>query len=295
MQARDHVRRAALCVVAMSTLAACGGRPRIDATDAEACTTSMKAVATQMTSSADSAAFGRAMLEIVGKTMMSSLGASLGSMFSGLNDDAPSVSAPSLDSSEVSLMTCKALGGLNGRQIVAGADSLASVLASRLEEAGARKYLAALEKARSRMDMVADSLGGFEIASAKLTQQSGFVGLEATIELHVRNGTNHPVSRAYFSAVAASSGRTVPWLQEEFNHSIPGGLEPGEKAVWRLQPNMFQGEWSTVRVPPDATFTVRVTRLDGPAGEALWGGPTFTNGDQRLLDSLSTRFGGVGG
>ncbi len=67
----------------------------------------------------------------------------------------------------------------------------------------------------------------------------------------------------------ASPGRSVPWLKEDFNYSIPGGLEPGELADWTLVPNSF-GAWGTVKAPKDAILTVEVVRLDGPNGKTLF-------------------------
>ncbi|MHB1195078.1 MAG: DUF6694 family lipoprotein [Longimicrobiales bacterium] len=254
----------------------------------------MEEVTTQMAASPDSVAFATAILGVMGKSMFSSFGASLASSFSGFDEDAPSVSTPALDTLDVKAAMCSAMAGLTGPEIIAAADSIATMLETRLEENVARKHLQLLTEAQSKAEAVRDSLAGFEILSSRLRQRQGYIGLEATIELHVRNGTNHPISRAYFAAIAATPGRAVPWIEEDFNHSIPGGLEPGEEAQWRLAPQMYQGDWTSVRVPPEATFEVRVVKLDGADGEALWGGPMFTKGDQLLLDSLRVRFGAAG-
>jgi hypothetical protein len=54
---------------------------------------------------------------------------------------------------------------------------------------------------------------------------------------------------------------------------------------------MFAGSWNKARVPPDARFTVNVTKLDGPDGEPLWGGAEFSAVDQKHLDSLTAVMG----
>ena len=281
-----------LCLAGgLSVVTACGGgAPRVDATSEETCRSSLEVVATSMATSADSAAFAGAMISILGKSMLSSFGASLASAFSGFGEDEPSVTTPTIDSLDVTAVMCVAMDGMTGGEVVAAADSITTEIGVRLEERVARRHLEMLVEAKAEFETVRDSLMGFEVVSSRLRQTEGFIGLEATIELHVRNSTNHPVSRAYFSAVAETPGRAVPWIQEEFNHSIPGGLEPGEEARWRLQPNAFQGDWTSVRVPSDAEFRVRVVKLDGADREALWGGPSFNEKDQILLDSLSSRF-----
>jgi len=60
----------------------------------------------------------------------------------------------------------------------------------------------------------------------------------------------------------------VPWVEDDFNYQIPGGLEPGEEARWKLSPNMFS-DWGKVDAPPEAVLTVTVLRLDGADGEEM--------------------------
>lgn len=90
------------------------------------------------------------------------------------------------------------------------------------------------------------------------------------IELNVTNKMPVPVSRAYFHAVLQTPGRSVPWVEEDFNYSVPGGLEPGESATWELAPNMF-GNWSHApKARNDMVLTVTPIRLDGPDGKPIY-------------------------
>jgi hypothetical protein len=166
----------------------------------------------------------------------------------------------------------------------------------RVKEIYDREYapvqIAALRDARARFEAVADSLDAFRVVSARLTQQDGFMGREAIIQLTVKNGTLYPISKAYFRGRAITEGRSVLWIEENFNYQIPGGLEAGERASWRLEPGLFASEWTSVEVPSAAEFHVQVRRLDDASGEPLWGCASFTVGDQQLLDSLVGRFGG---
>ena len=113
---------------------------------------------------------------------------------------------------------------------------------------------------------------------------------EPIIELTVKNGTEHAVSRAYFAGTLSSPNRSTPWLKEGFNYSIPGGLEPGEKATWKLAPDV-SSKWGTVDVPKDAVFTVEVIRLDGADGRALRALRRFTEEDEIRLNKLKEQFG----
>jgi len=111
---------------------------------------------------------------------------------------------------------------------------------------------------------------------------------EPKMEVAVRNGTGRAVSRAYFSAVLLTPARALPWLDEEFNYAIPGGLESGEAATWRLAPNMF-GEWATApKDRDDMVLIVRPVRLDGPGGKPLSGPPLSAQEAKRLRELLAT-------
>jgi hypothetical protein len=108
----------------------------------------------------------------------------------------------------------------------------------------------------------------------------------AVIELAVRNDTDQAVARAYFKGTISSPGRSVPWLVKEFNYSIKGGLEPGEKANWKLAPHQFYN----LAAPLDAILTVDVVRLDGADGKAIFDASSLTEYEQRRLIELKSKF-----
>ena len=267
---------------------ACTQAPRVDASSGSSCTASLAAVGQDGAKSADSAKFAAAFMGMMGTLTMSTIGSSFASAFAfGESGTRPSVNLAPPDSADLSMALCEGLAGLTAAGIVQGADSAIARVNVAVKRRTAVAHLRQLREAKAAADRARDSLRAFQVQSARLLQVAGFVGLEATIVLAVRNGTSHSVSRAYFSARAVSDGRSVPWLEETFNYSIAGGLEPGETARWRLQPNMFQGAWTKVRVPASAKLIVEAIRLDGADGDPLWTGATFTRGDQRLLDSLT--------
>ena len=118
------------------------------------------------------------------------------------------------------------------------------------------------EEARAKLAL-------FTVEQAKYSKRNlGWGMVEPRIDITVKNGTESPVSRAYFHGVVKSPERSIPWIEEDFNYRIPGGLEPGEQARWKLTPNMFS-DWGTVDVPKEAVMTVTVERLDGADGEEL--------------------------
>lgn len=133
-----------------------------------------------------------------------------------------------------------------------------------------------------------EALSAFVVSRSRFEQQKRRFSTRAVIDLTVKNGTEHPVSRAYFRGTVSSPGRSVPWIQDDFSYSIPGGLEPGEEATWSLSPLGY--EWDT-EVPADAIFTVEVVRLDGADEEALFDAAGLSEYEQARLEQLREKFG----
>lgn len=185
-------------------------------------------------------------------------------------------------------------GELNPESVI---DELGAALDGRsasevIQTAQARQREAALEEieelreAKEEWEEAQEQLSAFQVSRARLTERERVFGMtEPIIELSVENGTDHAVSRAYFRGVVASPGRSVPWIDAEFNYQIRGGIEPGESADWNLAPNMFS-EWGAVDVPSDAVLTVETVRLDGADGNALFDATGWTERDAERLESL---------
>lgn len=183
------------------------------------------------------------------------------------------------------------LEGRTGEEVIAMADSIRTA-----EEAERRRQaqqeIAELEERKERAEAAEGKLSGFEVQRSRFDMRESYFGREEPIiELTVRNGLDVAVSRAYFTGTLQSEGRSVPWIQEDFNYQIAGGLEPGETATWRLAPNQF-GPWGQVEAPSDAVLTVRIKRLDGPDGEPLFGGDRWDSDDQERLEELRAQYGG---
>lgn len=269
-------------------LVACAEPPRIDNGSTEACSASLQVVAKAAEADGDSSAFAGAMATVAGRAKFGTLPGALGSPTTQL-DDLRGVMPPDVDSTAELGAICAALSGLSADEIVEQADTLAGDVASRLEVIRARAYLEKLRAVKRRAAMQRDSLQQFVVESARLSQKFTFEGLQSMIHLKVRNGTAHPISKAYFHAHAAVPGRTMAWLDQDFDYEIPGGLEPGEEATWVIRPKRFRSNWPDVKVPDDAKFSVEVVRIDDPTRFWLWQA-RFTSSDQYMLDSLAARF-----
>ncbi|QLR43072.1 hypothetical protein HV346_10465 [Enterobacter sp. RHBSTW-00994] len=182
-----------------------------------------------------------------------------------------------------------ALNGKTGEEIISEAKAIQAERAKK-EQQQALQEIAELQQKKTASQTAKASLRNFVVNKSRFFfEKQEFGGPRPVIELSVENKTTSPVSRAYFKGTIASPGRTIPWLVDTFNYSIPGGLEPGEKANWPLLPNMFS-DWGKVQAPEDAVFTVEVVRLDGADGNALFDSGSFSEDDQKRLDMLKSKY-----
>src|SRR5215203_3435790 len=181
------------------------------------------------------------------------------------------------------------LNGKTGQQILSDAAKLREDRERRAREQAVGE-IAELRKKAAAADLAKQKLAAFKVTRSRLYRDtSGFMA-EPVIELSVTNGTPAAISRAYFHGVVASPGRSVPWINDDFNYSIRGGLEPVESATWKLNPNMFS-EWGA-KTPSDAILTVEVVKLDGPDGKTLYDAEGLSEIEQQRLTELQTKFPG---
>lgn len=181
----------------------------------------------------------------------------------------------------------QALGGKTGEEVIAEAAKLREER-ERKEREQALGEIAELEKRASAAQTAKQQLARFQVSRSRLYRDRSSFIEEPVIELTVTNGTSHAVSHAYFHGTVTSPGRSVPWISDDFNYSIRGGLEPGETATWKLSPNMFS-EWGT-KTPPDAVLTVEVVKLDGPTGETLFDASGLDKFEQQRLAELKKKY-----
>lgn len=179
------------------------------------------------------------------------------------------------------------LNGKTGEQILAEAAKLREER-ERKEREQALGEIAELQKKMAAAQVAKQHLAAFKVTRSRFYRvTSGFMP-EPIIELSVTNGTPSAISRAYFHGVVASPGRSVPWISEDFNYPIRGGLEPGESATWKLAPNSFSS-WGT-EVPPDAVLTVEVVKLDGPNDKILYDAEGLSETEQQRLTELQKKY-----
>jgi hypothetical protein len=181
--------------------------------------------------------------------------------------------------------TAKVLDDVSSAMQKSAATSRAALDTQRDETS--RKIFAELRERKALYDDKLSKLESFRVLDAKLYKDQNSFSTGNTIELTVQNDTALPVSRAYFRAVYVSPGCSSAWVEDTFNYRIPGGLEPGEKSTWKLLPF---GDLGRIEMKPDATFTITVTRLDGPDEKQLFSDVRFSESDQKRLIELEEQY-----
>ncbi|WP_312960102.1 DUF6694 family lipoprotein [Stutzerimonas nitrititolerans] len=182
------------------------------------------------------------------------------------------------------------LDGKTVDEVIAKAAAIKVERAAR-EKEQALKEIAELEALAMKAEEAKAQLAKFVVSRSRffLRDREYSYRKEPIIELAVRNGTEHPISRAYFKGTISSPGRSIPWLVKDFNYTISGGLEPSEAQEWVLAPNMFS-DWGKVDAPEDALFTVEVVRLDGPDSKALFDARGLSDTQAARLQKLKAQY-----
>ena len=265
------MQKLATASLMLVSLIACA-EPRIDGSSDEAMQTSIADVRNSL-SAEEAARFDEALKVLA---------------FSGITLDNLFAEGVAPGSSGLVGRVRESLSGKSATEIIAAADSIQQERTAR-EREQALQEIAELETEQLSAEMDRQDLAKFEVLRSRFSKQENFGMTEPRIELTVRNGTSHAISRAYFVGTLASPGRSVPWLKESFNYQIRGGLEPGEQASWRLAPNMFS-DWGQVDAPRDAILTVEVVKLDGPDGKTLFSAQLFDEDDAERLAELKAKF-----
>jgi hypothetical protein len=127
-----------------------------------------------------------------------------------------------------------------------------------------------LTKMKSEAALAQSSIAKFIVEKARFYfSETGFTS-QPVIDVTVRNNTGQTVSRFYAHGVLSSPGRETPWVDEDFNYSIRGGIKPGEAQSFELSPNMFS-EWGKVpKDRGDIVLTATIKRIDGADGKELF-------------------------
>ncbi|ARN79821.1 hypothetical protein [Methylocystis bryophila] len=101
-------------------------------------------------------------------------------------------------------------------------------------------------------DVVIQSYGGLE---------------QPTITFTVKNKSAVTISKIYLTGVLKDAGRSVPLASQDFDLSVPGGIQPGEQKHFNLDASSY-GDWGNVTklALRNARFILTLTAVDDAKG-----------------------------
>ena len=156
---------------------------------------------------------------------------------------------------------------------------IAEAMRERLDEV--QSAVTVLEQAKIGSDKARAELDRFKLEKSRVYKRNrGFLEWPV-IEFKAENNTDDVVWLIHFRAALMRPGYDEPWLVEEFDQLVLNGLSPGERDLWRIEPE--QQEWVSLIDPhPDFRFTLEIMRLEGLGGTEIAGTEWGDIEDMRL-------------
>ncbi len=122
--------------------------------------------------------------------------------------------------------------------------------------------VAELERGRIESEEARLKLKDFRLQASRVFKRNKAFLEWPVIEFKAENNTEEVVWLIHFRAALLRPGNEEPWLVEDFDQLVLEGIAPGERDLWRIEPE--QQEWVTLIDPhPDFQFTLEVMRLEG--------------------------------
>ncbi len=149
--------------------------------------------------------------------------------------------------------------------------------------------------AKEKYDALQSEIAKIQVSKTKLYWRKDRWRDNLVIEVAVTNGLDKAISRLFMQGTLATPGRSVPWLVEDFNYSVAGGLEPGESQSWSLKPNRFSGDWKKApKDRDDVVFTVIVEDAYDAEGNPMFDTGYDAEKFERLADKLKSKRSALG-
>ena len=126
-----------------------------------------------------------------------------------------------------------------------------------------------VEQAKAERSKHKATFDAVVLSGAKFSVRRSYIDTPV-ISMTIHNGSPMAIRRVFFHGTLSSPGRSIPWVDDDFNYEFPGGLEPGETKQLDLEPSMFSG-WgnSDFNRRDDLQMKVTVVNLEGASGEKL--------------------------
>ncbi|MBL3520274.1 hypothetical protein H0A43_07285 [Arcobacter lanthieri] len=159
------------------------------------------------------------------------------------------------------------------------------------EKQNALKEINELENKKILVQKSVEELKKVEIGDLNFNREKQQYSsyLKPTITINLKNNTDKAIAKVYAVGIIQTEGRAVPWIKEEFNYTIDGGIEPGETNKSVLAPNTFS-VWGTAHIGENATFNINILRIDGADGNPIATLENFSEKDNQRLEALKSKY-----
>ncbi|MBG53095.1 MAG: hypothetical protein CML99_11870 [Rhodobiaceae bacterium] len=127
-----------------------------------------------------------------------------------------------------------------------------------------------LDDARAREAEAERILGAIELSGARYYWSNDRYRRSPAFDFKIENNGSFAIKRMFAHGVVETPGRSIPWIDEDFNYEFTGGLEPGESKTLTLAPNTY-GPWGKpdLRDRTDLVMSITILDLENAAGERV--------------------------
>ncbi|MAN63173.1 MAG: hypothetical protein CMI60_14645 [Parvibaculum sp.] len=127
-----------------------------------------------------------------------------------------------------------------------------------------------LDAAKTRAEESERILNAISISGALYYWNNDRYLRSPAIDFNIENNGSFAIKRIFAHGVVETPGRSIPWIDEDFNYEFTGGLEPGESKALSLAPNQF-GSWGKAELKDRTDLVMSITLLDleNAAGEKM--------------------------
>jgi len=128
--------------------------------------------------------------------------------------------------------------------------------------------LADLQSEQQQLEKNKQKVRQVSVRRARLIWSNDFSSTPS-FDLRVYNTLDEPVTRIYMRGKATSPNRPLPYGEDTFNYSPPGGMNPKSDEEFLLRPS-FLSSWDRVpRDDEDVRFEVDVVGIETPNGKYM--------------------------
>jgi len=167
----------------------------------------------------------------------------------------------------------------------------------KIEEEKLKSQFAAVEEKITNLQKIKDKqpeyqklIDGVFISDPKFYFSKNYFSQDPVIDFKITNNTTIPLAAVYFHGTLTSPGRSIPWVDEDFNYEFKGGLEPNESQHLKLSPNRFS-RWGNHELANKDDLVLSVAVVNAAGADLKKIVVPFSSADQSNLDKLTELLG----